>query len=246
MKLVLLVGGKGTRLYPLTYNLPKVMLPINKKPILEYLIEWGKNQGIEEIIICSGHLHKAIEKHFGDGSKFNIKINYSIEKEPLGTGGPLKLAEKLIGKRDFFLLNGDILCNINLKKALEFHESKNSLVTIITQKSTHPMESDLIETDENNKVIKIWTKPHKETPPTKISNAGAYIVNSKIIENIPHKNISFEKEIIPQLQETNEKIYAYYTEEFLEDMGDHKRLEELKDRIKANNNMLPKFLHKDL
>lgn len=243
MKLVILAGGQGTRLYPLTYDIKKEMLPLNGKPTLQYNIEWAKKNDIKEIIICTGHLHEQIEEYFGDGSKFGVNIKYSIEKEPLGTGGPLRFAKELIGDEDFFVLNGDILCNIDLNKAKEFHKKNNSLATILIHKSNHPMDSDLVETDEKGKVKNIWTKPHQRIPPTTTSNSGAYIINSKILDHIPLEKISLEREILPRLHEEGHNIYGYDTNEYLRDMGTHNRLKEIEEIIKNNNGEVPKYLY---
>lgn len=244
-KLIILCGGQGTRLYPLTYDIPKVMIPINGKPALEYQIEWAKKYNIKDIIICSGHLHKYIENYFGDGSKFGVNIKYSVEKEPLGTGGPIKLVKDIIGNDDFFVLNGDILCNINLHKVIEFHKSKNALATIVIHKSNHPMDSDLIEVDSNQKIKKLWIKPHKEKPPIITSNAGAYVLNPKIIDQIQEGKVSLEREILPKLHESGHKIFAYNTNEYLRDMGTQERLKEIELLIKNNNGELPKYLYEE-
>ncbi len=183
MKLVLLAGGKGTRLYPLTENIPKPMLKINGKPMLEYQIEWAKKNGISEIIICSGYLSEQIEEYFGDGKKWGIDISYSVELEPLGTAGPLKLIEDSLDG-DFILLNADILTNADIKKAFAFHQKKNAKCTLLTHTSSHPQDSDLVEFDESGKVLKLWNKPHQITPPTVFSQAGIYILHPQVLNFI--------------------------------------------------------------
>lgn len=243
MQLVVLSGGKGVRLYPITLNLPKTMVKINGKPILEYHIEHAKKFGIKEIVMCIGHLPEKIIEHFGDGSKFGVNIKYSIEKESLGTGGPLALAKDLI-KEDFFLLNGDIMCTMDMIKLEAFHRKNEALVSVVIHKSNHPEDSDLIEIDNETRIKKIWTKPHKIKPlPTNLTNAGAYFCSKEILNHIPLEQISFERVILPQLVKDNKKIYGYYTNEFLRDVGTHERLKEIEDLIRNNNGRLPEYLY---
>ena len=227
MKLVLTVGGEGVRLQPLTYDIPKPMLRLAGKPVLEYAIEWAKRNGIKDIIICSGYLAEHIENYFGDGSKFGVNIKYSVEKEKLGTAGCIRLAKDLIGDDDFILLHGDILCKIDALKLIDFHKTNNAMCTLVVHKSSHPKDSDLVEADEKGKVVKFWRKPHPETPPTDVGNAGLHVFSSKVIGYIPEGKYSLEKELVPKLLEKGESVYAYNTEEFLKDMGTHERMEQL-------------------
>ncbi len=242
MQLVILAGGKGTRLYPLTKDIPKVMISLNKKPALEYTINWANKYGIRDIIICVGYLHNKIEEYFGNGSKFGVNIIYSIEKKPLGTGGPLSLIKNLIKEENFFLINGDVICNIDQNKALEFHKKNNSVITIVAQRSTHPEESDLIEADNTGRILNISLKPHKEKLNTNISNAGFYVVSKKILDFIPEEEISFEREIVIKALKNNLKVFAYLTDEYLEDIGNLDRIQRIDKEIKENQGELPKYL----
>jgi NDP-sugar pyrophosphorylase family protein len=227
MKLVLTVGGQGVRLQPLTYDLPKPMLKIAGKPMLEYAIEWAKRYGIKDIIICSGYLSEHIENYFGDGSKFGVNIKYFVEKEKLGTAGCLRLAKNLIGDDDFILLHGDILCKVDAIKLFDFHKKNNAVCTLVVHQSSHPEDSDLVEADENGKVVKFWRKPHPEKPPTNLGNSGLHVFSSKVLDYIPEGKYSLEKELVPKLMDLGEKVYAYNTEEFLKDMGTFDRMEKL-------------------
>ena len=123
MKAVILAGGLGTRLRPYTKSLPKPMLPLGKKPILEYEIEWIKKNGIKEIVICVSYLRKKIENYFGDGSKFGVKIEYAISSKPLGDAGQLKTAQKFIDDT-FVCVYGDSLFDFNLRKMITEHKRK--------------------------------------------------------------------------------------------------------------------------
>lgn len=232
MKLVLTVGGKGVRLQPLTYDIPKPMLKLANKPVLEYAIEWAKRNNIKDIIICSGYLSKHVEDYFGDGDKFGVSIKYSVEKEPLGTAGPLRLAKELIGNEDFIMLHGDILCKVNAQPLIEFHKNNKAMCTLVVHESSHPEDSDLIEMNKGGKVITFWKKPHTAKPPTNLGNSGMHIFSPKVINFIPKGKYSLEKELIPKLVEFNQRVFAYNTEEFLKDMGTFERMKLLEKMIK--------------
>ncbi len=129
MKAVILAGGLGTRLRPLTNNKPKPMLPVGEKPILEHLIEWTKKGGIKSIVICVSYLKESIEEYFGDGSKFGVSIEYAISKKPLATAGQLKTAEKFIDD-DFVCMYGDSIFNFSLRSMIKQHTTKKPMVTM--------------------------------------------------------------------------------------------------------------------
>ncbi|MFA5887130.1 MAG: nucleotidyltransferase family protein [Candidatus Nanoarchaeia archaeon] len=233
MKLVLMAGGKGVRLQPLTYDTPKPMLLINGKPILEHTIEWAKTQGITDIIICSGYLSNVIEKYFGDGSKLGVHIEYSVEKSPLGTGGPLRIIKEKL-KEDFIVLSGDIVCKIDAKKLMQFHKKMKADATVVVQKGSHPEESDLIEYDKKGKVKHFWLKPHSaETPKIDKTNASMYVLSPKSLSIIPEGSYNLERQLLPELLKQGKKVYAYYTEEFLEDMGSFDRMKQIEEMMKT-------------
>jgi D-glycero-alpha-D-manno-heptose-7-phosphate kinase len=234
VKLVLMVGGQGVRLQPLTYDIPKPMLPIKGKPMIEYHIEWAKKHGIKDIIICSGYLSYVVENHFGDGSRYGVNIKYSVEKEPLGTAGPLKLAKDIIGDSDFIMLHGDVLCKVDAKKLIDFHRTKNALCTIVVHPSSHLVDSDLIELDGNKKVIKFWNKPHEVIPPTELGNSGLHVFSSGVFDYIQEGKYSLEKGLLPDLVERKLEIFGYNTSEFLKDMGTFDRIEWMEKQIDEN------------
>ncbi|MFH1637432.1 MAG: nucleotidyltransferase family protein [Candidatus Woesearchaeota archaeon] len=227
MKLVLTVGGKGVRLQPLTHDIPKPMLKMAGKPVLEYAIEWAKRNSIKDIIICSGYLSKHIEEYFGNGEKFGVNIKYSVETEPLGTAGPLRLAKELIGEDDFIMLHGDILCKVDALPLIEFHKKNKAVCTLVIHKSSHPEDSDLIEIDSTGKVVKFWKKPRTVQPPTNLGNSGMHVFSKRAFDFIPEGKYSMEKELIPKLIESGEAVFGYHTEEFLKDMGTFERMEQL-------------------
>ena len=158
MKAIILSAGKGERLRPLTNDLPKVMLPIANKPILQYHIEQLKKVGITNIAINLHHSPEKIKSYFGDGAKLGIHLTYSYEPELLGTSGAVKKLNEFFNET-FIVVYGDIVSEFNLKELIEFHKQKKGKVTITVHKSDHPWDSGCVLIDDNNKVIKFQGKP---------------------------------------------------------------------------------------
>ena len=154
MKALIMAGGKGTRLTEITKNLlPKPMVELNEKKLLEYAIDNLIEYGVDEIFLSIGFMHEVIEEYFSK-KQYPAKIHFIVEDEPLGSGGALYLIKNQLDD-DFVVCNGDALFNINIKKMLDFHKSKNSIATLLTHPNYHPYDSDLIICDESDKVLKI-------------------------------------------------------------------------------------------
>ena len=218
MQLVILAGGKGTRL-GLT-DIPKPMVPMAGKPLLEHQIELAKSYGIDEIFILSGHLAHVISDYFGDGSKWGIKIHHIVEPYPLGTAGSLKLLEGKLTDR-FLVFYGDVVMDFDIKSFQEFDSSHESIATILVHPNSHPYDSDLVEIDSDFQVKSFLSKPHPEELIYKnLVNAAVYILSPQIMDYIESGISSdFGKHIFPKLLEKGQKIYAYQTAEYIKDMG---------------------------
>jgi len=229
MKAIILAGGKGTRLMPLTKDTPKPMIKIDGKPVLEYQINVLKIGGINEIVICGQYMVEKIKEHFENGKKFGVSIHYPFEKEPLGTGGALKNAEKFIDD-DFVLFYGDTFIGMDIRKIIEFHKTKKASITLALHETDHPCDSDLIEIDENNKVINLFKRPNKEPYPSKLAKSSVYVCNKNIIKEIPVGVSNFEQDIVPKFIKDG-VVYGYITGEFLKDIGTFERLEKVKKYI---------------
>ncbi len=181
MLAVILAGGFGTRLMPYTSSLPKPMLPIKNKPLLEYLIDWLKKYGVDSIVLCISYLKELIRKYFKDGRKFNINIKYAISDRPMLTAGQLKTAEKFIDGR-FICLYGDTIYNFNLQSMFNQHKKKHSFITIGTYKHKISLEYGIINTTNTGRVIS-W----KEKPKINANiNIGCYIFEHSILNLIPN------------------------------------------------------------
>lgn len=196
-KAVLLVGGKGTRLKPLTDNIPKALLDVNGETVTEHLFDLLKKYGIRDIILCVGHLKDEIIKYFGDGNALGIKIAYVKENEPLGTAGPLLLAKNYL-KETFIVSNGDELKNININEMFKLHKKENSLATIALTEVEDPSHYGVAKLEGGN-IVEFVEKPKKEESPSNLINAGFYIIEPEVIEMINPGFSMLEKDVFPRL-----------------------------------------------
>jgi mannose-1-phosphate guanylyltransferase len=207
MKALLLVGGKGTRLRPLTDRLPKPMVPVMGRPLLERTIENLRRHGVDEIILSTCYKSEAIETYFGDGADFGLKIHYVNEDTPLGTGGAIKNCEKYFND-SFFVMNADILSNINLSEMLRYHRRKNTDVTIAVTRVEDPSAYGVIEYDNDGYALSFREKPKEIV--SHFINAGFYIFEPGVLKRIPSgRVVSVEREVFPSLLEDGRKIAVY-------------------------------------
>jgi len=221
MKAIIIAGGLGTRLRPLTYNLPKPIVPLVNKPFVFHQIELLKKFGITEVILNLHYLSDNIRNMFDDESKLGIKMYFSLEENPLGTAGAVKNAEEFFDKDPMLVFNGDILTDINLAKMIAFHEQKKAKVTLALTRVEDPTIYGLVITDEDDRVLEFREKPTWEQVVANTINAGIYIVDPSIFKNVPKgKEFSFERQLYPMLLEKKEKIYGYKTDAYWMDIGD--------------------------
>lgn len=225
-----MAGGKGTRLAAVTKNIPKPMVPIAGKPLLEYQVENLKENGVDNIIIIVGHLGDVIQNYFGDGVDFGVKIDYFVEETPLGTAGALTIIKERL-ENSFFLVFGDLFINISYSRFLSFHQDYNALITLFAHPNSHPYDSDIIIMNAKNRVTgwsykkEIRTKDYKN-----MVNAGLYVMEKKVvneIEKIQNKKgelkVDLEKELIIPIIDKY-PIYAYHSTEYVKDIGTPERL----------------------
>jgi len=224
-----LCGGKATRLQPLTESLPKALIPVGGKPIVEDLLLHLREQGFTKFVLCEGHLAEKLQAHLGDGTKFGVTITHVVEPEPLGTGGALRYAEKHLSD-PFIAIQGDLVVRADLRAMLAFHERKRATATLLGHRSSHPQDSDLLDADEEWRLRRIFRPVQGETFKN-IGNAGIAIVAKELLAQAPAGKLGLEKGIIaPAVQKGT--VYAYYTEEYVKDMGTLERLDEV-NRIMA-------------
>ena len=232
MKVVIMAGGKGTRISSIASDIPKPMIKIEGKPVLEREIECLKTQGFTDIILTVGHLGQVIIDYFGDGSKFGVHIEYHVENEPLGNAGALfKIKEKL--QEDFLLLNGDVVFNIDFKRFVNFHKAKGGLVTLFTHPNSHPYDSGLIFADDNLSVVK-WLNKEDERPKYYKNrvNAGLHILSPKVLDvEISSPKVDLDRHLLKPLANTG-KMFVYDSPEYVKDMGTPERFYAVEDDYK--------------
>lgn len=214
MKAVILAGGLGTRLRPLTNSKPKPMLPIGEKPILEHLVEWTKKGGIKSIVLCVSYLRKSIEDYFEDGKKFGVTIEYAISKKPLATAGQLKTAEEFIDD-DFVCMYGDSIFNFSLRNMIKQHVMKKSFVTMGLNEFKTNLPYGVIESSKNGRVIS-WN----EKPEIKANvNMGCYVMNSDIFNLIPKNKPYGMDDVIKNAMKKKQKVNSFITKKGFTDIG---------------------------
>ena len=224
MQALILSAGKGTRLYPLTKNIPKIMVEIRGKPLLEHHIKLLKKYVISEIFINLFTLPHVIKNYFGNGKKYGVKIKYAVEPKLLGTAGALHNFKKEL-KNNFFVLYGDVFMQVDLLNMLNFHKIKKSLFTLAVHKARHPKDSDLVETNNNGGVVRWLNTPHGKS--SGMSNAGLYLINKQVLRYLPDKiPLDFAGDFIPLLLKKI-PLYAYYSEELMMDIGTPERYNNL-------------------
>ena len=216
---ILLVGGMGTRLQPLTYQTPKPMLPVAGVPFTEHQILKAREAGINEIVLATSFKAELFEPYFGDGSEFGISIKYAVEKEPLGTGGAIRnAASMLTGTGPVAIFNGDVLSGHDLAAQLNFHESQSADVTLYLTEVADARAFGAVELDSDNRVFAFNEK--MENPPTNIINAGCYTFNREVIASIPQgRVVSVERETFPQLLSAGARVFGFVDRGYWLDIG---------------------------
>jgi len=219
LKAVILVGGEGTRLRPLTYDIPKSMLPIMEKPFMEHLLNLLRKHGICEVIFAAGYKSQVFIDHFSDGSSWGMKLHHIIEDNPLGTAGGVKNAESFIDDT-FLVFNGDILTDMDLAALVDAHRKKKAFGTIALTPVENPTIYGVVETMEDGRIIKFKEKPQFEEITTNLINAGVYVLEPEILSRIPlGEKYSFEKQLFPSLLDEEMLMYSWETSSYWIDIG---------------------------
>lgn len=232
MKIVIMAGGKGTRIAQVNATVPKPMIPIEGKPILEYQIETLKNQGYTDIILIVGHMGNVIQEYFGDGAEFGVQISYIIEEQPLGTAGALYFLKDEI-KDDFLLLNGDIIFDVNIQKFLEYHCKQGTVATILTHPNSHPYDSGIIIADEKKRVINWLHKEDERLWYKNRVNAGLHMLSPRIFDLFTEvKKCDLDRDILKPLIKDRE-LSVYDSPEYIKDMGTPDRYYAVIEDIKS-------------
>lgn len=229
-------GGAGTRLKSITGDLPKPMVSIAGKPILQWQVESLAKSGIAKVIIVCPKSSTAIQDYFGDGKKFGVSISYIVEETPLGSGGALYYAAKFI-KEDFFLLFGDLMLDVDFERFLKFHKKHGSIITTFAHPNSHPYDSDVLVANAEDRVVNILSKKEpRDFFYENLTNAGLYVVSRYLLDTfegmVAPMKMDFEKDLLaPTI--AAEGVYAYRSSEYVKDCGTPDRYESVGKDILA-------------
>lgn len=234
MKVVIMAGGRGTRISELFPDIPKPLIPIDGIPVLEREVCSLASQGFRDIILTVSYLHEKIEEHFGDGSKWGVKIEYLVENTPLGNAGALF---KLNLKEDFLLLNADAMFDVDFNRFVAFHKEHGGLVTLFTHPNSHPFDSGLLVADKNG-AVEQWLAKEDSRPEYYRNrvNAGLHVINPKVLElsgidadrvgavgeNGKPIKVDLDRQLLKPLAGTG-KMFCYDSPEYVKDMGTPER-----------------------
>jgi len=236
MKIILVAGGLGTRIKSITKNnIPKCMIDINGKPLIQHQIEFLRDKGYKKFILCIGYLGDGIKEYFGNGKKIGVAIEYSEEPLKLGTAGAVKLAEAKI-ETTCAVCYGDILTNVDLAKVIKFHNSIKSEFTVVVRKRTKGKKDSSFVEIKDNRIISFVEHPEFLIKEEGHINNSIYIMNKSIFQYIPKETkYDFAKDLIPDLIKKGINICAYVSDDFFRELGRTEKYEKFKKEIKGKS-----------
>jgi NDP-sugar pyrophosphorylase family protein len=220
-KAMILAAGEGTRLIPLTLETPKVLLPVAGVPLIYYTLTWLRSHGIGEVCINLHHLGNRIKELLGDGSRFKVKIHYSIEESLLGTAGGVKKVEHFFDTT-FVVVYGDVLTDFNLSAMTDFHHRKKAIATLAVTRVSNPWETGIVEMKKGGRIISCIEKPPKGDKVGDMANGGVYVLERQALDFIPNQGYcDFAYDVFPKLIRANFSVYGYVLrhEDYLIDIG---------------------------
>lgn len=199
---LVLAGGKGVKMRPFTYEMPKSMIPINDRPILAHIIERLREHNIRNVVLLTGYLGEKIQAHFGDGSAYGVQITYVHETKALGTAGALQAARSHVGGQAFYVLHGDVLADINFSEFAEFHEAQGRAATMALTSVENPTAYGAVRLS-GTRIVEFEEKPTNDPSVSRLINAGMYVLNPSVLDRIPGvkggKPIFLEEDVFPEL-----------------------------------------------
>ena len=238
MKAVILVGGLGTRLRPLSINTPKAMMPVVNVPFLEYVIRRLIRHNVDHIVLAISHLPQPIRDFLGDGSRFGIRIDYTVEEKALGTAGAVKNAAEFLDGNPFLTLNGDIFTDLDITEMVTLHKQRKAMISIALTPVDDPSSYGLIETDKDGRIRRFLEKPKPQEITTNMINAGTYILEPEVLDCIPpDTNFSFERDVFPPLLQQGKPVYACPSDCYWMDIGTPQKYHQLnRDLLSGRSN----------
>ena len=228
MKAIIMAGGAGTRLRPLTCDLPKPMLPVANRPVIDYAVELLKKHGIREIGVTLQYMPHMIMNHFGNGSTWDVSLEYFVETTPLGTAGSVKNAQSFLSDT-FVVLSGDGITDIDLSQAIKYHNEKNADITIVLKRVENPLEYGVVITEGDGKIIRFAEKPNWSEVFSDSVNTGIYIINKNVLDLAEDNKVcDFSHDLFPKAMEMGMSVYGFVADGYWCDIGN------LKSYIQAN------------
>jgi mannose-1-phosphate guanylyltransferase/phosphomannomutase len=219
VKAVVMAGGEGTRLRPLTSNQPKPMVPIVGKPCMEHILDLLKRHGLTEVVVTLAFMPQSIRAYFGDGESLEVDVDYSVEEQPLGTAGSVRLAHKRLTE-PFLVISGDALCDVDLTELIETHKAKGAAVTIGLKSVDNPLEFGIVVTDDDGRVERFLEKPSWGQVFSDTINTGIYVLEPEVLRHVPDdRPYDFSKELFPLLLEMGRPIYGHVLDGYWQDIG---------------------------
>jgi len=219
VKAVVMAGGEGTRLRPLTSNQPKPMVPIVGKPCIEHILELLRKHGFQDVIVTVAFLPQAIRSYFGNGETLGMNVEYSVEESPLGTAGSVRLASDRLDDT-FVVISGDALCDFDLTRLVEFHREKGSAATIALKSVENPLEFGIVVTDSDGRVERFLEKPSWSQVFSDTINTGVYVLEPEVLRHVPDdRPYDFSKELFPLLLEMGRPVYGHVVDGYWQDIG---------------------------
>jgi mannose-1-phosphate guanylyltransferase/phosphomannomutase len=239
VKAVVMAGGEGTRLRPLTSNQPKPMVPIVGKPCMEHILELLKEHGLEDVIVTLAFMPQAIRSYFGSGDNLGVEIEYSVEESPLGTAGSVRLASDRLDET-FLVISGDALCDVDLTDVIRFHRERQAAVTIGLKSVENPLEFGIVVTDEDGRIERFLEKPSWSQVFSDTINTGIYVIEPEALSHVPtDRPYDFSKELFPLLLEMGRPLYGYVFDGYWQDIGNldqfrQANFDALDERVRLN------------
>lgn len=232
MVIVIMAGGRGTRIASVKADVPKPMIPICGKPILEHQLLCLKEQGYRKVTLCVGYLGHVIQEYFGDGERLGMEISYIEEKEPLGTAGALYFLKGKVHE-DILLLNGDIIFDVDIHRFQQFHQAHGQWATLFTHPNSHPYDSGVLETDGQHLVTRWMTKEDARTWYSNRVNAGLHILAPQVLDMIPElKKTDLDRDLLRPLV-NQRRVIAYDSPEYVKDMGTPDRYYAVEEDVRS-------------
>lgn len=220
MRAVIMAGGSGSRLRPLTCDLPKPMVPVLNRPVMDYTVDLLKKHGIQEIAVTLAYLPKVVKDYFEDGTDFGVSFQYFVEDAPLGTAGSVKNAAGFLPET-FLVISGDALTDLDISDAVAFHKERGSLATLVLHRQQIPLEYGVVITDKENRITRFLEKPSWGEVFSDTVNTGIYILEPEVLDYVsPGKQFDFSKDVFPKLLEDNKPMYGYVADCYWCDIGD--------------------------